>query len=81
MKKYLRKYYPEENVFVTEEYILCKGNVPIMLVAHMDTVFKSPPKKIRKSMIRPFPQKRSYKFLLRKNYSHSIVPQGFGVKS
>ena len=46
MKNFLEKYYPKENVLMTEDYILCKGDSPIMVVAHMDTVFKSPPQKI-----------------------------------
>lgn len=46
MLKFLKKYYPKNKVIVTTNYILCEGNVPIMLVAHMDTVFKSLPEKI-----------------------------------
>ena len=29
----------KENIFATEDYILCSGDNPVMLVAHMDTVF------------------------------------------
>lgn len=46
MRNYLRKYYKEDDVFAPPEYIFCIGNIPVMLVAHMDTVFKDPPKKI-----------------------------------
>lgn len=46
MKNYLKKYYPKNMVCVTEDYILVEGTIPVMLVAHMDTVFKSPPDKI-----------------------------------
>ena len=46
MAKYLRKYYAQEDVIVKKEYILAQGDIPVMLVAHMDTVFKSPPEKI-----------------------------------
>lgn len=46
MQKLLIKHYGQENLKITQDYILCKGNVPIMLVAHMDTVFKNPPENI-----------------------------------
>ena len=46
MRKYLKKYYKQENMVVTPQYILCKGDLPVMLVAHMDTVFKTPPQRI-----------------------------------
>ena len=32
--------------FITQDYILCEGDIPIMLVAHLDTVFKEIPKEI-----------------------------------
>lgn len=40
MSQYLRRKY--DKVIVTENYILAKGDIPIALVAHMDTVFKTP---------------------------------------
>ena len=46
MRKYLKKYYGQDGVNATKEYILCEGNLPVMLVAHMDTVFKTPPQRI-----------------------------------
>ena len=46
MNTYLSKHYSADNIYRTEDFILCEGNVPIMLVAHMDTVFKAPPKDI-----------------------------------
>lgn len=46
MKTFLKKYYPSNKVKTTQDYILCEGEIPVMLVAHLDTVFKSPPKKI-----------------------------------
>lgn len=46
MTTFLKKYYSADKVIPTADYILCEGNVPIMLVAHMDTVFKIPPEKI-----------------------------------
>jgi hypothetical protein len=45
MRQFLKKYY-KNNVMATKEWILCEGNIPVMLVSHMDTVFKTPPKKI-----------------------------------
>lgn len=46
MRSYLRKYYPREKVCSTDSFILAEGEIPVMLVAHMDTVFKYPPEKI-----------------------------------
>lgn len=37
----LLKYYPAEDVVVTKEYIFAKGNIPIALSAHMDTVWET----------------------------------------
>lgn len=47
MAKTLTKYYPN-NIIITSDYILCKGSEehPVMLVAHLDTVFKQPPERI-----------------------------------
>ena len=44
MKTYLSKYYNKS--ISTKDFIYCEGNIPVMLVAHMDTVFKKPPKDI-----------------------------------
>ena len=38
MSKFLKKLYPK--VLETEEYIIAEGDIPIGLVAHMDTVFE-----------------------------------------
>ena len=39
--KYLIKaYYKKEDTKATNNYLLCKGDIPIMLVAHVDTVFQ-----------------------------------------
>lgn len=46
MKNFLNKYYTKKNIDITKDYILCEGDIPIVLVAHMDTVFKTPPEKI-----------------------------------
>ena len=41
MANFLQKHY--KNVIITEDYIIAKGDIPIGLVAHLDTVFLSPP--------------------------------------
>ena len=46
MYNFLKKYYPKDSIIVTPYYILCKGNISAMLVAHLDTVFKTPPTNI-----------------------------------
>lgn len=40
MAKYLKSTY--DNVIITKDYIVAVGEIPIALVAHMDTVFKTP---------------------------------------
>lgn len=40
MNEYLRKFYPK--VVNTHDYIYAEGEIPIALVAHMDTVFEVP---------------------------------------
>lgn len=44
IKKYLAENLPKkfgnDNVIVTDDYIFCKGEIPIMFVCHMDTVHK-----------------------------------------
>ena len=42
MSKYLKSKYSQ--VKVTKDYILAIGDIPIALVAHMDTVYKTPVK-------------------------------------
>lgn len=44
LAKYLKKKY--DNVHVTNSYLYAEGNIPIALVAHMDTVFDNPPKDV-----------------------------------
>ena len=46
LTKILRAKYGEAKVWTNLDYILCEGDIPIMLVAHMDTVFKTPPREI-----------------------------------
>lgn len=40
MGSFLKEKYPK--VVVSEDYIIAEGDIPIALVAHMDTVFKFP---------------------------------------
>ena len=40
LAQYLKSKY--ENVIITKHYIVAIGEIPIALVAHMDTVFKFP---------------------------------------
>ena len=42
--KFLKQNYKEATYH--EDFLLAEGNIPIALVAHMDTVFKAPPKEI-----------------------------------
>lgn len=42
--KFLKQNY--KNVTYDEDFLLAKGNIPIALVAHMDTVFKQPAKEV-----------------------------------
>ena len=46
LSKYLATRYTKDNVITTKEFIYAVGNIPIALVAHMDTVFKTPPEDI-----------------------------------
>ena len=47
LPKILSRYYKKNQIIATEDYILCgEGEIPIMLVAHLDTVFKTPPERI-----------------------------------
>jgi len=41
LKYKLKEYY--KSVIATDDYIYVEGTIPIMLVAHMDTVYKEPP--------------------------------------
>lgn len=46
MSQFLKKRYGEENVMENDKFIVAKGSIPIALVAHMDTVFVSPPHEV-----------------------------------
>ena len=46
LAKILKTKYSAKSIITTPEYILAEGNIPIMLVAHLDTVFPQPPKDI-----------------------------------
>ena len=43
---YLKKSYPNKNVVYSDHYIYAKGEIPVALVAHMDTVHKHLPEQI-----------------------------------
>ena len=44
LSSFLKRHYPK--VIETKDYIYAEGEIPIALVAHMDTVFKKPPSEI-----------------------------------
>ena len=44
MKRYLKTKY--NKVYATKDYIFAVGDIPVALVAHLDTVFSAPPKEI-----------------------------------
>ena len=46
MRKYLKKTYSADKIMATKDFIVCEGDIPIALVAHLDTVFRSPPRNI-----------------------------------
>lgn len=46
MADYVKKKYGEDKVLVRKEFIYAVGDIPIALVAHMDTVFKTQPQNI-----------------------------------
>ena len=43
IKKLLPRYYPAKKVHISPDYLLCEGDIPILVLAHLDTVFKFPP--------------------------------------
>lgn len=45
MKKFLEKHYLKNQIISTDSYILAMGDIPIAIVAHLDTVLESSPKK------------------------------------
>lgn len=44
--KYVRKHYKSKQIKATKDYILVSGNIPVCLVAHLDTVHPYPPVQI-----------------------------------
>ena len=42
--KKLQKSYGKKSVVRTKDFLVAKGSIPVALVAHVDTVFTSPPK-------------------------------------
>lgn len=43
-ESYLNSTYGKHCVFATKDFIYATGDIPILLVAHLDTVFIDPPK-------------------------------------
>lgn len=43
---FLIEYYGQENVIIEKEYVVAKGTIPVALVAHLDTVHKTPAKQV-----------------------------------
>lgn len=46
--EFLVSHYDSKNIAVTKDYVFARGTIPIMLVAHLDTVLTEPPKKLFK---------------------------------
>ncbi len=46
IKRFLKQPGRNNRVIATKDYILARGNIPVMLIAHLDTVFQHPPKTI-----------------------------------
>lgn len=46
MRELLEQFYGKSNTLSTADYLCAKGSIPIVLVAHLDTVFKAPPKEL-----------------------------------
>lgn len=46
---HLKKYF-NESIFHNDNYVFAKGTLPVCLVAHLDTVYKTPPTTILKSL-------------------------------
>lgn len=46
MASIVRKFYDEENISVTKDFVCAWGEIPVALVAHMDTVHVTPPVEI-----------------------------------
>jgi len=44
MSNFLKKHY--KKIIETDKYIIAEGDIPVALVAHLDTVFKDPPEEI-----------------------------------
>lgn len=43
MRQFLARKYGRENVISTPAYLIAKGEIPVAIIAHADTVFKTPP--------------------------------------
>ena len=43
MRQFLVRKYGQDNVIATNSYIVAEGDLPVALIAHADTVFRTPP--------------------------------------
>lgn len=41
--KFLKENYGKNNIIATKDYLVAEGDIPLCLIAHMDTVFSEPP--------------------------------------
>ena len=46
IKRFLKQPGRNNRIIATKDYLLAKGNIPVMVIAHLDTVFPKPPSKI-----------------------------------
>ena len=46
LSKLLEKYYSQEDIHATQDYIYTTGEIPVTLIAHLDTVLARPPQEI-----------------------------------
>lgn len=46
IQSFLPNYYDSKNIKIAENYMYAAGNLPVCLVAHVDTAFSIPPEKI-----------------------------------
>lgn len=48
LNKIMRRYYNKDNIILTSDYLFIKGAIPVLLLAHLDTVHPAPPSLIFK---------------------------------
>lgn len=39
LETFIKSFFKDEEIFIADSYIFCKGKYPILLVAHIDTVY------------------------------------------